>query len=45
MKFWKTSSLVVALVTGAGSAFAACDPGEVVIKFSHVTNPSDRSIL
>ncbi len=38
MKFWKTSSLVVALVTGAGSAFAACDPGEVVIKFSHVTN-------
>ncbi|WP_171181603.1 DctP family TRAP transporter solute-binding subunit [Ruegeria sp. HKCCD8929] len=38
MKFWKTSSLVVALVTGAGSAFAACDPSEVVIKFSHVTN-------
>lgn len=38
MKFWKTSSLVVALVTGAGAAFAACDPGEVVIKFSHVTN-------
>ncbi|WP_377189274.1 DctP family TRAP transporter solute-binding subunit [Ruegeria meonggei] len=38
MKFWKTSSLVVALVTSAGAAFAACDPGEVVIKFSHVTN-------
>ncbi|MDE0211544.1 MAG: C4-dicarboxylate ABC transporter, partial [Boseongicola sp.] len=38
MNFWKTSSLVVALVTGAGAAFAACDPGEVVIKFSHVTN-------
>ncbi|SDW78394.1 C4-dicarboxylate-binding protein DctP [Ruegeria halocynthiae] len=38
MKFWKTSSLVVALVTGAGATFAACDPGEVVIKFSHVTN-------
>ncbi|WP_170765809.1 DctP family TRAP transporter solute-binding subunit [Ruegeria lacuscaerulensis] len=38
MNIWKTSSLVVALVTGAGSAFAACDPGEVVIKFSHVTN-------
>lgn len=38
MNFWKTTSLVVALVTGAGAAFAACDPGEVVIKFSHVTN-------
>ncbi len=38
MNFWKTSSLVVALVTGAGAAFAACDPGEIVIKFSHVTN-------
>ena len=22
----------------AGPAFAACDPGEMVIKFSHVTN-------
>jgi C4-dicarboxylate-binding protein DctP len=28
----------VALAIGAGPAFAKCDPGETVIKFSHVTN-------
>lgn len=38
MNFWKTLTLTAALVTCAGTAFAACDPGEVVIKFSHVTN-------
>lgn len=31
----------IALVCSAGTAFAACDPGEMVIKFSHVTN-SDK---
>ena len=36
----RTSALIsVALMTGmAGSALANCDSGEMVIKFSHVTN-------
>ena len=29
------------LVISSSSAFANCDPGEIVIKFSHVTN-SDK---
>lgn len=38
MNFWKTLTLTAALVACADTAFAACDPGELVIKFSHVTN-------
>lgn len=36
MKF--LTAAAAALVVSAGSAFAACDSGEMVIKFSHVTN-------
>jgi C4-dicarboxylate-binding protein DctP len=36
MKF--LTAAAAALVVSAGSAFAACDSGELVIKFSHVTN-------
>ena len=36
MKFLTTS--VLALTLSAGAAMAACDEGEVVMKFSHVTN-------
>mgnify|MGYP001301562550 CR=1 FL=1 len=35
MKFLTT---VAAVALGASAAFADCDPGEIVIKFSHVTN-------
>ncbi|MEM7238756.1 MAG: TRAP transporter substrate-binding protein [Pseudomonadota bacterium] len=35
-KVFATATALVALT--AGSAFAACDDGEIVIKFSHVTN-------
>jgi len=40
MKFLTTTALAAALVISAGGAFAAagCDDGEIVIKFSHVTN-------
>ncbi|MDA5093685.1 DctP family TRAP transporter solute-binding subunit [Aliiroseovarius sp. KMU-50] len=38
MKFTKLTALTVAMSVSAGAAFAACDPGETVIKFSHVTN-------
>jgi C4-dicarboxylate-binding protein DctP len=38
MKFLLTTALSLTLATSATSAFAACDEGEVVIKFSHVTN-------
>jgi C4-dicarboxylate-binding protein DctP len=41
MKFLLTTALSLTLVTSATSAFAACDEGEIVIKFSHVTN-TDR---
>ena len=43
MKFLTTAAAAVALFVGSNAAFAqaACDPGEVVIKFSHVTN-TDR---
>ena len=36
MKFVTATAAVLSLT--AGAAFAACDPGEIVIKFSHVTN-------
>jgi len=38
MKFLLTTALSLTLATSASSAFAACDEGEIVIKFSHVTN-------
>jgi C4-dicarboxylate-binding protein DctP len=43
MKFLTTTATAVALVLGAQTATAqdACDPGEIVIKFAHVTN-SDK---
>ncbi|MDF1718902.1 MAG: DctP family TRAP transporter solute-binding subunit [Antarcticimicrobium sp.] len=41
MKLFGMASLAIAMGLGAPAAFAACDDGEVVIKFSHVTN-TDR---
>ena len=41
MKLFGIASLAIAMGLGAPAAFAACDDGEVVIKFSHVTN-TDR---
>lgn len=38
MKVLKTALAVLALSVSAGAATAACDDGEIVIKFSHVTN-------
>jgi C4-dicarboxylate-binding protein DctP len=40
MKFLTTTAFAAALIFSAGGAFAAagCDAGEIVIKFSHVTN-------
>ncbi|MDX2482897.1 MAG: DctP family TRAP transporter solute-binding subunit [Pseudodonghicola sp.] len=38
MKLFGVASLALALGVGAPAAFAACDDGEIVIKFSHVTN-------
>ena len=38
MTFNKVATTAVALVMGAGAAFAACDSGEIVVKFAHVTN-------
>ncbi|TCL09775.1 C4-dicarboxylate-binding protein DctP [Shimia isoporae] len=39
MKFLTTAATALALtVTGASLASAACDDGEIVVKFSHVTN-------
>ncbi|MFY0623905.1 MAG: TRAP transporter substrate-binding protein [Pelagimonas sp.] len=40
-KFLMSAVAAAALVTGATGAMAACDDGEIVIKFSHVTN-SDK---
>ena len=40
-KFLMAASAAALLATGATTAQAACDDGEIVIKFSHVTN-SDR---
>ncbi len=38
MKFLLTTALSLSLAFSASTALAACDDGEVVIKFSHVTN-------
>ena len=38
MKFLLTTALSLSMALGATAAFAACDKGETVIKFSHVTN-------
>ncbi|MGB0660186.1 MAG: TRAP transporter substrate-binding protein [Mangrovicoccus sp.] len=38
MKLFTAAATAVALSFGATGAFAACDDGEIVIKFSHVTN-------
>lgn len=38
MRFLKLAAVSAAAVMAATSAFAQCDPGEEVIKFSHVTN-------
>jgi len=38
MKLLTTVAVSAALAFAAGSAFASCEEGEVVIKFSHVTN-------
>ncbi len=38
MKILLNTALTLTLALGATTAFAACDEGETVIKFSHVTN-------
>ena len=38
MRILTTAFAVFAMTLGSGAAFAACDSGEIVIKFSHVTN-------
>ncbi|MGI3167971.1 DctP family TRAP transporter solute-binding subunit [Pseudooceanicola sp. C21-150M6] len=38
MKFLTTAATAMALAVTANAAFAACDDGEIVIKFAHVTN-------
>ena len=38
MKFFAAAITAATLVAAATAAFAACDDGEVVVKFSHVTN-------
>ena len=38
MKFLLNTALLLTLACIANSALAACDAGEIVIKFSHVTN-------
>lgn len=38
MKFLLSTALTLTMALGASAAIAACDDGEVVIKFSHVTN-------
>ena len=41
MKFLATAASIAALSLTATASFAACDDGEIVVKFSHVTN-TDR---
>lgn len=41
MKFLKLAALTVAASISSTAAIAACDAGEIVVKFSHVTN-TDR---
>ena len=38
MKFLTAAVSALALTAGANTAMAACDDGEIVVKFSHVTN-------
>ena len=38
MKFLTAAATAMALTVTANAATAACDDGEVVVKFSHVTN-------
>ncbi len=38
MKYLSTAAVSAALIFTAGSAIASCEEGEIVIKFSHVTN-------
>ncbi|SDJ48755.1 TRAP transporter substrate-binding protein [Aliiruegeria lutimaris] len=38
MKYVTAAATAISLVIGAGAALASCDEGEIVIKFSHVTN-------
>ena len=38
MKYIISVALVAATMLGSSLAYAVCDPGEIVIKFSHVTN-------
>lgn len=38
MKFLTATAVAAALTVTAGAATAACDDGEIVVKFSHVTN-------
>ncbi len=38
MKFLMSTAAVMAMTVTAGTAQAACDDGEIVVKFAHVTN-------
>ena len=38
MKFLTTTATALALSVTATAGFAACDDGEIVVKFAHVTN-------
>ncbi len=38
MKFLTTAAVALTLSVSAGAVLAACDDGEILIKFSHVTN-------
>ncbi len=38
MKLLTTALVAASLTVGASTAFAACEDGEIVVKFSHVTN-------
>ena len=38
MKFLTTAATALALTVTATAGMAACDDGEIVVKFAHVTN-------
>ena len=38
MKFFTAAAVALGMTVSAGAVAAACDDGEIVIKFSHVTN-------
>jgi C4-dicarboxylate-binding protein DctP len=44
MRALNTLICAAALTVGSQAAYAACDAGEIVIKFSHVTN-TDRGTV